>query len=165
MSPVLIIGRTALSTHSLGTVSYTHLDVYKRQAPVQIEGIITDYLYDETTFRRFTDLNIYPRAVLRDKLILLEQFSNNLPSEAMLYFYFSFNNIVRNNIAHGVFENFFRDSKHIEIFSTELLMDMFYIIHIVNVNSETEKMRRFIHGYIEHYKKVIKLSLIHISIT
>ncbi len=131
-------------------------ELFVNSTPVQIEGIITDYLYDETTFRRFTDLMIYPKAVLREKLSLLEQFGNNMPTEALLYFYFSFNNIVRNNIAHGVFENFCSDSKQIEIFSTELLMDMFYIIHIVNINSETEKMRRFVHGYIEHYKKLIK---------
>lgn len=155
-SSTSLYGRKVVLEKTLNLYRSGELELFVNVAPVQIEGIITDYLYDETTFRRFTDLQIYPKAVLREKLILLGQLGNHLPSEAMLYFYFSFNNIVRNNIAHGVFENFCRDTRQIEIFSAELLMDMYYIIHIININSETEKMRRFIHGYIEHYKRIIK---------
>lgn len=131
-------------------------ELFANIAPIQIEGIITDYLYDELTFRRFTDIAVYPKAVLRKKIELLEDLGSNVSPDAMLYFYYSFNNIVRNNIAHGAFENLCFDEMQAKVFSAEILLDMLYIVHVISISSETTKMTNFIHGYIEHYKMVIK---------
>ncbi|MEX1029990.1 MAG: hypothetical protein WDZ91_08085 [Paenibacillaceae bacterium] len=154
-SPSLYNRRNILEK-TLALYKNDEFELFANIAPVQIEGIITDYLYDEMTFRRFTDLNIYPKAVLREKITFLENHGSNVPTDAVLYFYYSFNNVIRNNIAHGAFENLYHDDRQAKIFSAETLMDMLYIMHVISRNSETEKMRRFIHGYIKYYRKVIK---------
>ena len=151
-----MFNRKSILTKMLEMYRCGEYELFANLTPIQTEGIITDFLTDETTFRRFTDLTIYPKATLREKLALLKGFSKYYPPETSLYFSYYFNNIIRNNIAHGVFESLCQNDMHTEILAAELLLDVQYALHIVTIHSETEKMKSFIQGYIEHYKKLIK---------
>ncbi len=148
--------RRDLLQKTIDLYEHEEYELFANLAPVQMEGIISDYLYDELTFRRFSDLAFYPRAVLREKLDLLNILGTNISQDAIVYFYYSFNNIIRNNIAHGAFEALYYDEIQVKAFAAEILLDMFYLVRFVSNYSETAKMINFVHGYIDYYNKVIK---------
>lgn len=127
-------------------------DIFNNFVPIQIEGAFADFLTDATTFTRFTHMDIYTNAVLKDKIKLLEDHNSNIYPEAIEYFKFYFNNLIRNKIAHGKYSSN-SDSLDSLIFAHELLMDLCTLVHMIIRRSETEKMYRFIHGYKSYYEK------------
>lgn len=127
-------------------------DIFNNFVPLQIEGAFADFLTDATTFTRFTHMDIYTNAVLKDKIKLLEDHNSNIYPEAIEYFKFYFNNLIRNKIAHGKYSSN-SDSLDSSIFAHELLMDLCTLVHMIIRRSETEKMYRFIHGYKSYYEK------------
>lgn len=127
-------------------------DIFNNFVPIQIEGAFADFLTDATTFTRFTHMDIYTNAVLKDKIKLLEDHNSNIYPEAIEYFKFYFNNLIRNKIAHGKYSSN-SDSLDSSIFAHELLMDLCTLVHMIIRRSETEKMYRFIHGYKSYYEK------------
>lgn len=127
-------------------------DIFNNFVPIQIEGAFADFLTDATTFTRFTHMDIYTNAVLKDKIKLLEDHNSNIYTEAIEYFKFYFNNLIRNKIAHGKYSSN-SDSLDSSIFAHELLMDLCTLVHMIIRRSETEKMYRFIHGYKSYYEK------------
>ena len=127
-------------------------DIFNNFVPIQIEGAFADFLTDATTFTRFTHMDIYTNAVLKDKIKLLEDHNSNIYPEANEYFKFYFNNLIRNKIAHGKYSSN-SDSLDSSIFAHELLMDLCTLVHMIIRRSETEKMYRFIHGYKSYYEK------------
>lgn len=127
-------------------------DIFNNFVPIQIEGAFADFLTDATTFTRFTHMDIYTNAVLKDKIKLLEDHNSNIYPEVIEYFKFYFNNLIRNKIAHGKYSSN-SDSLDSSIFAHELLMDLCTLVHMIIRRSETEKMYRFIHGYKSYYEK------------
>lgn len=121
--------------------------------PIQIEGMFADYLKDATTFNRFSRVDLYIDKVLKEKIRLLQAFKSDIYPEAVEYFMYYFNNMVRNRIAHGRYiyksENALQD----EIFSNELLLDLIMLVYMLSRKTETEKMYRFVHGYKTYYEK------------
>ena len=97
-------------------------------------------------------MDIYTNAVLKDKIKLLEDHNCNIYPEAIEYFKFYFNNLIRNKIAHGKYSST-STSLDSSIFAHELLMDLCTLVHMIIRRSETEKMYRFIHGYKSYYEK------------
>jgi len=131
-------------------------EVFNNVLPVQIEGMFADYLRDTTTFLRFSHMDIYINAVLKDKIRHLQEVKSDIYPEAVEYFMYYFNNMIRNKIAHGRYNGNSEESIEDEIFSKELILDMMMLVHMLSRKSETEKMYRFIHGYQAHYKRVIR---------
>lgn len=131
-------------------------ELFGNIAPVQIEGMFADFLRDTTTFRRFTKLELYAGAVLREKIKYLQDANSDIYPEAVEYFMFYFNNIIRNKVAHGSYKNIFKDKMQAEIFATEVILDMSMLVYMLSRKSETEKMYRFINGYQKYYTKMIK---------
>lgn len=130
-------------------------ELFSNIAPIQIEGMFADFLRDSTTFRRFTKLTIYPTAVLREKIQYLHDINIEMYPEAVEYFMFYFNNMVRNKVAHGNYRSVFKNDIQAEIFSFELILDMSLLVYMLSRTSETEKMYRFIHRYKEYYSNLI----------
>ena len=127
--------------------------VFSNVIPIQIEGLFADYLRDSTIFNRFSHLNIYESAVLKDKIQFIEGLGDIMYPEAIEYYKFYFNNLIRNRIAHGRYvSNALIDD---EIFAKELLLDLYQLIRMINRTSEIEKMYRFIHGYKRYYERLI----------
>lgn len=131
-------------------------ELFDNIAPIQVEGMFADFLRDTTTFKRFTKLEIYSGAVLREKIQFLQDINSDIYPEAVEYFMFYFNNIIRNKVAHGSYKSIFKDKTQAEIFATELILDMSMLIYMLSRKSETEKMYRFINGYQKYYSKMIK---------
>ena len=115
--------------------------------PTQIEGIFYDLLIDATTFSRFSDLNIYPRSVLRDKIDHLLRQPDSIFVEAAEYFQNYYNNMVRNPVAHGSYYGNYDDLRIDEIMAREQMLDLGFLVYMLSRISETEKMHRFIKGY------------------
>ncbi|WP_341282073.1 hypothetical protein [Paenibacillus sp. FSL H8-0537] len=131
-------------------------EVFGNIAPIQIEGMFADFLRDATTFRRFTKLEVYAGAVLREKIKYLQDVNSDIYPEAVEYFMFYFNNIVRNKVAHGSYKSIFKDKMQAEIFASEVILDMSMLVYMLSRKSETEKMYRFINGYQKYYTRLIK---------
>ena len=133
-------------------------EIFNNILPIQIEGMFADYLRDTTTFLRFTRIDIYPSAVLKDKIRYLQEEKSGIYPEVIEYFMYYFNNMIRNRIAHG---NYYGNSKECiqdEIFSRELILDMGMLVHMLSRKSETEKMYRFVHSYQSYYGRLISSS-------
>lgn len=130
-------------------------EVFNNILPIQIEGMFADFLRDTTTFLRFTNMDIYANAVLKDKIRYLQEVKSDIYPEAVEYFMYYFNNMIRNRIAHGRYSGNTEESIQDEIFSKELILDVCMLVHMLSRKSETEKMYRFIHGYQSYYRKVI----------
>lgn len=122
-------------------------DIFNNIVPVQLEGIFSDYLKDVTTFDRFSDLNLYENSVLRKKIEHLQGVNSGIYTEAVLYFYYYFNNRIRNVIAHGNYDLLCQDKETEEIFALELILDLNFLIYMIKRQSESEKMYRFINKY------------------
>ncbi len=148
--------RKEILTKCVELYNAKEFELFGNIAPIQIEGMFADFLRDTTTFRRFTKLEVYAGAVLREKIKYLQDTNSDIYPEAVEYFMFYFNNIIRNKVAHGSYKNIFKDKMQAEIFATEVILDMSMLVYMLSRKSETEKMYRFINGYQKYYTKVIK---------
>lgn len=137
----------ALELYKLG-----EFEVFNNIIPIQIEGMFEDYLLDSTIFIRFSKMDIYLNAVLKDKIRHLQEIKDNIIyPEVVEYFMYYFNNMIRNKVAHGKYKGNQNQKIIDEIFSKELLLDLGILIHMLSRKSETEKMYRFIHSYKKYY--------------
>ena len=127
----------------LGLFNTREYELFDSIVPIQIEGMFADFLLDTTTFMRFTKMDIYNNFVLKEKIKYLQDTSCDIYPEAVEYFMFYFNNIVRNKIAHGSNKSIFKDSTQAEIFAMETLLDMNMLVYMFSRKSETEKIVLF----------------------
>ena len=133
-------------------------ETFNNILPIQIEGMFADYLQDTTIFLRFSKMELYLNAVLKEKIQHLQEVKSDIYPEAVEYFMYYFNNMIRNKIAHGRYKGNQNEQIQDEIFANELILDMGMLVHILSRKSETEKMYRFVHGYKKHYEQVIRSS-------
>lgn len=127
-------------------------EVFNNILPIQIEGMFEDYLQDTTTFLRFSKMDLYLNDVLKDKIRHLQEVKSDIYPEAVEYFMYYFNNMIRNKIAHGRYKGNPDEQIQDEIFAKELILDMGMLVHMLSRQSETEKMYYFIHGYQKYYQ-------------
>ncbi len=120
-------------------------DLFNNIIPIQLEGLFGDYLKDGSVFYRFKNLNTYPKAVLREKITYIKNLGLDVFPEAVLYYNFYFNNLIRNKIAHGNYTYDTDDSA--AAFAIEMILDLNYLIYMLSRKSETEKMYRLIDRY------------------
>lgn len=116
--------------------------------PIQIEGMFADFLYAATTFNRFTELDLFERDVMNEKVDKLAHYSE-IDLEVVEYFGYYFTNLIRNRAAHGRYKKS-SDAKDDEILAKELLLDMKCLTHQVRRKAENEKMFRCITRYIQY---------------
>lgn len=142
-----IKGRETILKKALDLYAQEQYDIFNNIVPIQLEGIFSDYLKDVTTIDRFSDLNLYENSVLRKKIEHLQGVNSGIYTEAVLYFYYYFNNRIRNVIAHGNYDLLCQDKETEEIFALELMLDLNFLIYMIKRQSESEKMYRFINKY------------------
>ena len=128
-------------------------ELFNSIIPIQMEGMFTDYLQETTVFLRFSKMNLYLDDVLKDKIRHLQEVKSDIYPEAVEYFMYYFNNLIRNRIAHGKYKGYSDNKIQDEIYAKELFLDMGMLVHLLSRKSETEKMYRFIHGYQDYYAK------------
>lgn len=131
-------------------------ETFNNILPIQIEGMFTDYLQDTTIFLRFSKMELYLNAVLKEKIQHLQEVESDTYPEAVEYFMYYFNNMICNKIAHARYKGNQNEQIQDEIFANELILDMGMLVHMLSRKSETEKMYRFVHGYKKHYEQVIR---------
>ena len=144
--------RKSVLLQAIDLVKNENYELFINIIPIQIEGIFADYLRDSTIFKRFLNINIYENAVLKDKIQNIEIAGDIMYPEAIEYYKFYFNNMIRNRIAHGRYLS--STPKEDEIFSKELLLDLYQLIRMITRTSEIEKMYRFVHGYRRYYERL-----------
>lgn len=154
-SSVCLRGRKNILLKSVELYERGEYEVLNNILPIQIEGMFADYLHDTTTFLRFSKMDIYSNAVLKDKIRHLQEIKSDIYPEAVEYFMYYFNNMIRNRVAHGRYKGNPEQQIQDEIFAKELILDMAMLVHMLSRKSETEKMYRFIHGYKKHYERII----------
>lgn len=154
-SSVCLRGRKNILLKSVELYERGEYEVLNNILPIQIEGMFADYLHDTTTFLRFSKMDIYSNAVLKDKIRHLQEVKSDIYPEAVEYFMYYFNNMIRNRVAHGRYKGNPEQQIQDEIFAKELILDMAMLVHMLSRKSETEKMYRFIHGYKKHYERII----------
>jgi len=153
---ICLRGRKELLLKSITLFQSNDFIMFSHVIALQIEGIFEDFLKDSTTFNRFTNMTIYINDVLKDKIQHLQDVQVDIYPEAVEYFMYYFNNIIRNRIAHGNYKALFNNDISAEIFAHELLLDLSILVHMLSRKSETDKMYRFISGYKAHYALLIK---------
>lgn len=151
---VCIGNRKPLLLKSLNLFENADYDLFNNVMPIQMEGLFGDYLKDGTIFYRFTNLKTYYRAVLKEKIKYIRNLGLDVFPEAVLYFNFYFNNLVRNKIAHGNYA--YGDHNSSAILSIELLLDLNFLVLMLSRKSETEKMYHFIHQYKNYMSSFFK---------
>lgn len=154
-SSVCLRGRKNILLKSVELYERGEYEVLNNILPIQIEGMFADYLHDTTTFLRFSKMDIYSDAVLKDKIRHLQEVKSDIYPEAVEYFMYYFNNMIHNRVAHGRYKGNPEQQIQDEIFAKELILDMAMLVHMLSRKSETEKMYRFIHGYKKHYERII----------
>ena len=154
-SSVCLRGRKNILLKSVELYERGEYEVLNNILPIQIEGMFADYLHDTTTFLRFSKMDIYSDAVLKDKIRHLQEVKSDMYPEAIEYFMYYFNNMIRNRVAHRRYKGNPEQQIQDEIFAKELILDMAMLVHMLSRKSETEKMYRFIHGYKKHYERII----------
>ncbi|WMJ23202.1 hypothetical protein RBG61_00675 [Paludicola sp. MB14-C6] len=157
-SSVCLRERNGILIKAINLYKQGEFELFNNIIPIQIEGMFADYLRDTTTFCRFSKMDIYINAVLKDKIRHLQEVNGNIYPESVEYFMYYFNNMIRNKIAHGRYSGNSEERIQDEIFAKELILDMGMLVYMLTRKSETEKMYRFIHGYQKHYRQVIRSS-------
>ena len=142
---ISISNRKAILLKILNLFEQGEYDLFNNAIPAQMEGLFRDFLIEGTIFPRFSDMALYPKAVLREKLQHIKAQEPNVYPEALMYFGIYFNNLIRNKIAHGSYVS--SDINEVEVFAFELLLDLNYLIHMITRISEVEKMYRLISTY------------------
>lgn len=114
--------------------------------PIQIEGIFLDLLNDSTIFSRLSNFYMITNAVLKEKISYLYANDYGIYAEVAQYFMVRFNNTIRNKVAHGEHIGDLNSTTD-NIFSLELLLDLFALVDMLTAISETEKMTRYIKSH------------------
>ncbi len=151
---VSISGRKSILLQAISLFGNGEYDVFNNIVPIQLEGLFADLLKDGTVFPRFRDLNIYPRAVLREKISYIKNLGVDVYPEAVMYFGYYFNNLVRNKVAHGIY--IYGNDDLVAVFAMEMLLDLNALVHMLLRKSETEKMYRLIRKYKDYMSTYFK---------
>lgn len=146
--------RKSLIDKNLSFFENGDYEIFNNLIPVQLEGIFGDYLKDASTFNRFSDLKLYEKDVLRDKISHLKMIDSGIYFESILHFYYYFNNHVRNPIAHGNLSNAFSDHDSAEILSLELILDLNFLLYMLNRESESQRFLRYVQNYKLVYQRL-----------
>ena len=112
--------------------------------PIQIEGMF-DNLLRSMVFDLFTDIDLHPTAVLRNKIEILKRKNVNSFFEVEAYFKYYFNGIIRNTIAHGNFAQLSDSSGSYQKLALELIFGLNYFADTIFSINELDAMNEYIH--------------------
>lgn len=119
-------------------------EIFVNAIPIQIEGMFDDLLRS-MVFDLFTDINLPPNAVLRDKIEILKRKNVNIFFEVEAYFKYYFNSIIRNTIAHGNFVLLSDSKGGYQTLALELIFGLNYFADIIFSINELDAMNEYIY--------------------
>lgn len=126
-------------------------EMFVNTIPIQIEGMFDD-LMRSMVFELFTDLNLHPNAVLRDKIEILKKKSVNSFFEVEAYFKYYFNSTIRNTVAHGRFSLLSDSNGTCKKLALELLYGLNYFADTIFSINELDAMNEYINTTVMEYK-------------
>ena len=114
--------------------------VFMNLVVIQIEGLFYDMFVDANIQNRLDgQFDLFEKDDLKSKM---EKNDTSMGlEEAALYFKFYFNSMIRNKVAHG--RNCFNEEEY-ERISFELLLDLQYVIHLLEKHSDTNEAVEYI---------------------
>lgn len=136
--------------------------------PIQIEGLFVDLLEYSTIYEYIGDIKQY-KSILNCDLVQKIDFGRgkniNLPFDAIAYFDYYFNNIVRNTVAHGNYDLLVKrgrinEESNIDIVNItvikrvvvlELLLDLQYLVYTISEINEIDTANKYIAEVYENY--------------
>ena len=92
--------------------------------------------------------------MLREKISYIKNLGVDVYPEAVMYFGYYFNNLVRNKVAHGIY--IYGNDDHAAVFAMEMLLDLNALMHMLLRKSEAEKMYRLIRKYKDYMSTYFK---------
>lgn len=119
-------------------------EMFVNVIPIQIEGMF-DNLLRSMVFDLFTDIDLHPTAVLRNKIEILKRKNVNSFFEVEAYFKYYFNGIIRNTIAHGNFAQLSDSSGSYQKLALELIFGLNYFVDTIFSINELDAMNEYIH--------------------
>lgn len=114
--------------------------VFMNLVVIQIEGLFYDMFVDANIQNRLDgQFDLFEKDDLKIKI---EKNDTSMGiEEAVLYFKFYFNSMIRNKVAHG--RNGFSEEEY-ERISFELLLDLQYVIHLLEKHSDTNEAVEYV---------------------
>ncbi|RRD92517.1 hypothetical protein EII17_13920 [Clostridiales bacterium COT073_COT-073] len=119
-------------------------EMFVNAIPIQIEGMFDDLLRS-MVFELFTDINLHPTAVLRDKIEILKRKNVNSFFEVEAYFKYYFNGIIRNTIAHGKSAILSDSNGSYKKLALELIFGLNYFADTIFSINELDAMNEYIY--------------------
>lgn len=137
-------------------ILHTIIDLFENQkyllfmnlVVIQIEGLFNDMFLDANIQNRLDgQFDLFEKDDLRRKL---DKNSTIMEiEEAVLYFKFYFNNLIRNKVAHG--RNCFKEDEYEKV-AFELLLDLQYVIHLFGMYSDTNEAVEYVDNTVRWLK-------------
>ena len=136
--------------------------------PIQIEGLFVDLLEYSTIYESIDDISQF-KTILNLDLVRKIDFGQkkdiNISFEAIAYFSYYFNNIVRNTVAHGNYNFLVTSGRTGEegsidnvdnsiirrVIALELLLDLQYLVHMIAKINEIDTANEYIAEVYEYY--------------
>lgn len=114
--------------------------VFMNLVVIQIEGLFYDMFVDANIQNRLDgQFDLFEKDDLKSKM---EKNDTSMGlEEAAIYFKFYFNSMIRNKVAHG--RNCFKEEEY-ERISFELLLDLQYVIHLLEKHSDTNEAVEYV---------------------
>ena len=101
-------------------------------------------------------MDIYSNAVLKEKIRHLQEVKSDIYPEAVEYFMYYFNNMIRNKVAHGRYKGNSEEQIQDEIFAKELILDMGMLVRVRTLKNIISVL--YIHpmsiNVLEHYSMI-----------
>lgn len=119
-------------------------EMFVNAIPIQIEGMFDDLLRS-MVFELFTDIDLHPTAVLRNKIEILKRKNVNSFFEVEAYFKYYFNGIIRNTIAHGKYAILSDSNGSYKKLALELIFGLNYFADTIFSINELDAMNEYIY--------------------
>ena len=117
-----------------------------------MEGMFSDLLRS-MSYEMFTNIDLYPNAVMGKKIDVLNNKNVNNFFEIEAYFKYYFSAVIRNTIAHGGYTLLFDAEYSYQKLALELIFCLNYFVNTIYDVNELDAMNEYIRTSADNYKK------------
>lgn len=156
-----LLKRKHLIQECLSQIAANNNELAINLIPIQIEGLFFELLENSIIYNSIKDVSLYD-TILKKELVEKIQIGSdcdlNLCFEAVAYFKYYFNSVIRNTIAHGNYDTLIysrvnvvdpadAESLHVDrMIALELLYDLNYMVFVITRINEIDTAIRYIDG-------------------
>ncbi|GHV51353.1 hypothetical protein FACS1894216_05240 [Synergistales bacterium] len=149
---IAIDERKGIIEKCIGLFIDEEYEFFVNAVPIQIEGMFAD-LQRSMVFDLFADIEkLHPKAVLREKIDILNHKGANLFFEVEAYFKYYFNSLIRNTVAHGNYKLLSIVGGSYHKLALELLFSLNYFVDTLFSINELDAMNEYINSAVLTYE-------------